>query len=170
MEGVWHNPHLIKKWALSRIRKSYEQGKRDCEKEIADKEKKKWRAYSKKSYRKNRERILQHQHGYQHTIAAKKLKSLRDKEQRKTFRQKVNTRVRTYMAIKQGKLEKLPCQVCGDKKSEAHHPDYSNHLLIIWLCNKHHKMLEGNWVLPASDEERKKIDLIKLALIKEEKP
>jgi len=41
-------------------------------------------------------------------------------------------------AIRDGKLEKLPCFVCG-KNAQGHHPDYSRPLDVVWLCPKHHK-------------------------------
>jgi len=40
-------------------------------------------------------------------------------------------------AIRDGKLERLPCQVCGGP-SEAHHPDYDAPLDVVWLCVPHH--------------------------------
>lgn len=45
-----------------------------------------------------------------------------------------------HMARKQVQwhLEKLPCELCGDLKAEAHHDDYSKALNIMWLCRKHH--------------------------------
>jgi hypothetical protein len=42
-------------------------------------------------------------------------------------------------AVRDGRLEKLPCQVCGSAKSQAHHPDYSKPLEVVWLCDPHHK-------------------------------
>ena len=42
-------------------------------------------------------------------------------------------------AIRAGKLKKLPCFICGSEKTEGHHPDYSAHLDVIWLCHAHHK-------------------------------
>jgi hypothetical protein len=42
------------------------------------------------------------------------------------------------IAVKYGRLEKLPCVVCGDAKSEGHHEDYGKPLDVIWLCKKHH--------------------------------
>lgn len=44
-------------------------------------------------------------------------------------------------AIKWGRMKRLPCSICGDKKSEAHHKDYTKPLDVIFLCRKHHKEL-----------------------------
>ena len=42
-------------------------------------------------------------------------------------------------AVRSGKLERLPCFICGELKTEAHHPDYSRPLDVVWLCTQHHK-------------------------------
>lgn len=44
-------------------------------------------------------------------------------------------------AIKKGKLIRKFCRICNSKKSEAHHPDYTKVLKVIWLCRQHHKEL-----------------------------
>lgn len=41
-------------------------------------------------------------------------------------------------AIRDGKVKKHPCFICG-KKAHAHHPDYDRPLDVTWLCPKHHK-------------------------------
>jgi hypothetical protein len=41
-------------------------------------------------------------------------------------------------AIKDGVIERMPCEVCGNPKSHGHHPDYTKPLEVIWLCAKHH--------------------------------
>jgi len=41
-------------------------------------------------------------------------------------------------AIRDGKLERKPCEVCGATKVEAHHPDYTKPLEVMWLCKPHH--------------------------------
>jgi hypothetical protein len=41
-------------------------------------------------------------------------------------------------AIRDGKLHRQPCEVCGETKAEAHHDDYSRPLKVRWLCNLHH--------------------------------
>lgn len=42
-------------------------------------------------------------------------------------------------ALKSGSLFKTPCGCCGSADTEAHHPDYSRPLDVIWLCAVHHK-------------------------------
>ena len=44
-------------------------------------------------------------------------------------------------AIRDGKVNKLPCFICGDKIVEGHHPDYSRPLEVVWLCTKHHSQV-----------------------------
>ncbi|MCC5968382.1 MAG: hypothetical protein JJU15_00360 [Pararhodobacter sp.] len=45
----------------------------------------------------------------------------------------------TRSAIRSGLLSPAPCEVCGDPKSEAHHPDYDRPLFVVWLCRAHHR-------------------------------
>jgi len=49
-------------------------------------------------------------------------------------------------ALRKGILERLPCQVCGEKKSQAHHTDYSKPLDVLWLCFRHHREAHGQKV------------------------
>jgi len=41
-------------------------------------------------------------------------------------------------AVRDGKLKKQPCWVCGSG-AVAHHPDYDRPLDVVWLCQSHHK-------------------------------
>jgi len=44
------------------------------------------------------------------------------------------------IALKTGRLVKGPCVVCGTTKQiQAHHPDYTKPLDVMWLCRLHHK-------------------------------
>ena len=56
-------------------------------------------------------------------------------------RAKNRVRSRTRYAIAAGKLKRKPCEVCGVRKSHAHHDDYSKALDVRWLCSKHHAEL-----------------------------
>jgi len=37
-------------------------------------------------------------------------------------------------------LGRKPCQVCGEVRTDRHHPDISKPLEIIHLCRLHHKL------------------------------
>lgn len=45
-------------------------------------------------------------------------------------------------AIRDGKLKKLPCAMCGSQENvQGHHKDYSKALDVVWLCAKcHHRV------------------------------
>jgi hypothetical protein len=42
-------------------------------------------------------------------------------------------------ALRDGRLTKEPCKICGDEKVQAHHHDYSKPLDIEWLCFRCHR-------------------------------
>ena len=44
-------------------------------------------------------------------------------------------------ALKTGRLVKQPCAHCGAAEVEAHHPDYSRPLDVVWLCPADHKAI-----------------------------
>jgi hypothetical protein len=41
-------------------------------------------------------------------------------------------------AIDAGKIQRQPCEACGDPQTDAHHPDYDRPLDVRWLCRRHH--------------------------------
>ncbi len=49
----------------------------------------------------------------------------------------------TTEAIALGLLVRRPCVRCGAAKSEAHHPDYSKPLEVVWLCGCCHRQEHG---------------------------
>ena len=48
-------------------------------------------------------------------------------------------------ALRKGKLVKLPCFVCGEVVTEAHHPSYAwdMRLCVTWLCSAHHNEIHN---------------------------
>jgi hypothetical protein len=44
-----------------------------------------------------------------------------------------------HNAIRDGRLKRMPCQICGSPKSHAHHEDYSKPFEVVWLCASHHQ-------------------------------
>lgn len=61
--------------------------------------------------------------------------------------EKMHARDLVRRAIRDHKLFRLPCEVCGDPKSEAHHEDYKQPFFIKWLCQFHHRAVHGCNVL-----------------------
>lgn len=55
------------------------------------------------------------------------------------LKRKADARRAVRNALRSGRLTKRPCWICGDDRSEAHHPDYSRPLDVEWLCRKHHR-------------------------------
>ncbi len=44
-------------------------------------------------------------------------------------------------AVRDRRLFKEPCTICGDTTVHAHHKDYSKPLDVVWLCAKcHHRL------------------------------
>ena len=63
---------------------------------------------------------------------------------RDNYPEKKRAHMKVYFALKKGVLIKHPCFMCGDM-AEAHHPDYSRPLDVIWLCSSHHKQAHLNF-------------------------
>lgn len=42
-------------------------------------------------------------------------------------------------AIRQGKLNRQPCEVCHKPSAQGHHTDYSKPYDVKWLCPQHHR-------------------------------
>lgn len=60
-------------------------------------------------------------------------------------RRKANARSYVKEYVKRGIVIKGPCCVCGTReKIEAHHPDYSKPLEVIWYCRFHHLEFHKN--------------------------
>lgn len=91
-----------------------------------------------KSYIKNRKTIKIKNILYRKTIRGKIARRNEYLNSIQKFPLKHQARWKIRYLIRNGKLEKKPCEVCLDKKVHAHHPDYTKPLSIIWLCQKHH--------------------------------
>ncbi len=75
--------------------------------------------------------------------------AIKHREDYKKHRTKFPNRVRARLVSLF--LEKQPCMVCG-AKAEAHHIDYKQPLKVLWLCKKHHEMLEHKQLEYTEDE------------------
>ena len=58
-------------------------------------------------------------------------------------RKKMNCRSYANTYLKRGKIVKVPCIKCGEKKSQMHHDNYDKPLEVIWLCRNCHLELHA---------------------------
>jgi hypothetical protein len=63
--------------------------------------------------------------------------------QKERYPERIRARELVYKAKKSGKLLPQPCFVCGSEDVQAHHPDHSKPLEVIWLCPQHHREIEN---------------------------
>jgi hypothetical protein len=67
-----------------------------------------------------------------------KKRALQDHRAKNPLKYKARTAVGN--AVRDGRLIKGPCEVCGTtKRVQAHHHDYSKPLDVRWLCFQHHR-------------------------------
>lgn len=59
-------------------------------------------------------------------------------KQRIKHREKYKARSIVNHAIRDGRIERMPCEICGEPKTQAHHDDYDKPLDVRWLCVKCH--------------------------------
>lgn len=52
---------------------------------------------------------------------------------------KITAQGEAKKAIARKELIRMPCEICGNTKTDAHHDDYSKPLEVRWLCRAHHK-------------------------------
>ena len=78
---------------------------------------------------------------YQQTDAYKIASAKAHAKQKLKAPHKVSATVAVNNAVRDGRLFKEPCFVCGDADAQAHHSHYGEPLMVTWLCRKHHAEL-----------------------------
>ena len=64
--------------------------------------------------------------------------AVRKKRYRSVNKHKSTAHYLVSCALTTGELVKLPCHICDDPHSQAHHEDYTKPLEVMWLCQTHH--------------------------------
>jgi hypothetical protein len=92
---------------------------------------------------KNRER----QKRYELTKKSKEVAKKYEKKRYSTLEGKARLAAKNAVryALRKGKLIKMNCIVCGNTKSQAHHPSYAAdmRLNVVWLCSQHHNEIHN---------------------------
>jgi hypothetical protein len=68
-----------------------------------------------------------------------RIRGCRNKPATPTAQFKRSVRTIIGNALRDGRIVKVPCEICGNPKSQAHHDDYSKPLEVRWLCFTHHR-------------------------------
>lgn len=76
------------------------------------------------------------------TPARKAASAITVKKSRKRNPQKWAARRAVSNAIRDGRLARQGCEICG-VRAEAHHEDYDKPLDVRWLCFRHHREEHG---------------------------
>ena len=92
---------------------------------------------------KNRDRINKSHKKYRQSTKGKKVQIEKANRMRLLYPEKWSARAKLRNAVKVGKIIKLPCEFCGDIKSQGHHEDYLKPLEVKWLCMKHHRIVHN---------------------------
>ena len=67
---------------------------------------------------------------------------------KKKYPERVRAQEKLQRAVATGTVKKLPCVMCGSKKSVAHHEDYGKPLEVVWLCRAHHREIHYGYRKP----------------------
>ena len=113
-------------------------GNRTSWKKYGDKNRLARRAYHRKYYAKNKERIKKRIAKYLKTPAGKRMAKKRFENYTKKHPDRYRATQAVRIAKTKGILKKQSCLFCGNKKTDAHHPDYKKPLDIVWLCRACH--------------------------------
>jgi len=100
-------------------------------------DKEKYNAWKRAWYAKNSKKEILRKRKYQATQKGREVLYKSNEAYRKRFPEKFRARTIVQARIQRGTLKRLPCK-CGREDSQAHHPDYSKPLKIVWLCASCH--------------------------------
>ena len=129
-----------KKCIKEKIKKTAnKQGRSKYYKEYYKKNKEKIKEYHQKYYKENKFIYLERDKKNKQKEKYKKWKREYDKKYRIKNKNKVEARDKIRKLVKSGKIERIPCQICKNVKTEFHHPNYNYPFLVIHLCDACHK-------------------------------
>lgn len=87
----------------------------------------------------NRERHNAKCKKFRQSEKGKAMVAANTRRQRRLHPEKYKARMAVQSALRNGTLQKRPCEDCCDISAEAHHDDYGKPLEIKWLCGPCHR-------------------------------
>ena len=113
------------------------------------------KAYSKKHWREQKEKISEYYKKYCRTASGRKSQREGQAKMRSLYPEKALARDLLKQKIRSGKILRLPCAYCGSNiKIHGHHEDYSRPYDVIWMCHRHHSNYHNKLIpLPAANKD-----------------
>ena len=116
------------------------EGARKSWRDYAERNRPERQAYYRRHYGENADQVGERIKAYQKSPAGKLATRTNGIRQREKFPEKYAARQAVLVAVRSGALKRKPCEKCGATKVQAHHPDYSKPLEIVWLCEPCHRL------------------------------
>ncbi len=102
----------------------------------------------KKRYYEKHDEIVEYERKRSLLPERKRKASVYQQTRRKRYPQKDKARQLLNDAVRDGKITKQPCYLCGStNKIEAHHHDYSKPLDVKWVCFYCHRSVEHGQIV-----------------------
>lgn len=101
-----------------------------------------------RNYRARKEQYREYDRSRQQRPERRAAKLIYGKMRKQRFPHKAKANEMVSNAIRDGRLIRQPCEVCGERKSQAHHDDYFKPLDVRWLCFVHHREVHGQEAVP----------------------
>lgn len=118
------------------LRTDYTRGRKSCDRCLV-----KLAEYQKIRLTLTKVHRTEHARQYRKTSRGKAIILKISTEQKKKSPEKHQARYLLNNAKTKGLITVEPCNICNAVKVEAHHPNYSKPLDVIWLCKLHHTEL-----------------------------
>jgi hypothetical protein len=96
----------------------------------------------KSQARRNRRKRVEYYRDYDRARGNRQgLEYTQDYRQRFPLKYKAHCAVNN--ALRDGRIVKEACCICGNTDTVAHHEDYTKPLNVIWLCSVHHRWIHS---------------------------
>lgn len=119
------------------------------------------------SWRRYNEAHLEDIRAYYQTERGQQSKRRQSVRQREIAPTKVAARSAVNHAVRDGRLTRHPCEICGHRPSQAHHPfgyEPPMDMAVWWLCAEHHRGIHSydpfRHILPALHDAFRAVDVI----------
>lgn len=90
------------------------------------------------NYRANRDYYRKYEAKRQQRAERRVANQRYQKTRRERFPKKYKARMALGNAVRDGRVQRHPCERCGSLRVHGHHEDYSKPLDVVWLCVEHH--------------------------------